>query len=199
MPNSLYSLSDLAIFLILVGTTISISIIAVLIDKHFIFQKLRYKDNTTIASISSLIGIIYGVLVGFIALYLINNQDHASVAVQREASASANIYEGSKWLPEPYQTLIQKDIHDYIQRVINKEWPRMSNFLSVSPDGDYIIEKIFADLKSYQPATSSESVNLQNLLVAANALYDARHARIGSDFDWDDFDNRHQLCFPGEL
>ncbi len=179
MPNSLYSLSDLSIFFILVAATITISILAVLFDKHFVFEKLRYKDNPTIGSISSLIGIIYGVLVGFVALYLINNQDHASVAVQREASASANIYEGSKWLPEPYQTLLQKDITRYIQTVINKEWPRMSNFETVSPDGDYIIEKILADLKPYAPASTSEAVNLQNLLTSANSLYDARHARIG--------------------
>jgi hypothetical protein len=179
MPNSLYSLSDLSIFLILVAATITISVMAVLFDKHYFFAKLRYKDNTTIGSISSLIGIIYGVLVGFVAIYLVNNQDHASVAVQREASASANIFEGSKWLPEPYQTLLQKDITDYIQMVLNKEWPRMSNFQKVSPDGDYIIEKILSDLKPYNPGTSSESVNLQNLLTSTNALYDARHARIG--------------------
>jgi hypothetical protein len=179
MPNSLYSLSDLYIFLILVGVTVTISVIAIMIDKHFIFHKLHYQDNTTIGSISSLIGIIYGVLVGFIALYLINNQDHATVAVQREASASANIYEGTKWLPAPYETIIQTDIQDYIHTVINKEWTHMRNFESVGPQGDYIIEKILADLKSYRPTTLSESVNLQNLLIAVNALYDARHQRIG--------------------
>jgi hypothetical protein len=178
MPDFLYNLSDLAIFLILIGITISFSVIAVLIDKHFIFHKLRYKDNPTIGSISSLIGIIYGVLVGFIALYLIDNQDHASSAVQREASAAATIYEGSKWLPQPFQQIVQKDINDYITVVIGPEWTQMRKFTSVGQTGDLIIDKLFRDLKTYNPGNNSESSNLQNLLASINTLYTARHERI---------------------
>jgi hypothetical protein len=178
MPDFMYNVSDLTVFLLLAGVTISFSVIAVLIDKHFFFNKLRYKDNATIGSISSLIGIIYGVLVGFIALYLINNQDHASNAVQREASAAATIYEGSKWLPQPFQQTVQKDLHDYVAGVIGPEWTQMRKFESVGFSGDILIDKIFSDLKSYNPANNSETANLSNLLVSINALYTARHERI---------------------
>jgi hypothetical protein len=179
MPDFLYTLSDLTIFLILVGITISVSIVAVLIDKHFIFHKLRYKDNPTIGSISSLIGIIYGVLVGFIAFYLITNQDHATDAAQREASAAATIYEGANWLPPAFQTTVQKDITDYINTVIKVEWPLMRQFKDIGIQGDLKIEKVLNDLKSYVPINNSETINLQNLLSAVNTLYTARHARIG--------------------
>jgi hypothetical protein len=179
MPDSLYSLSDLPIFLILVGVTITISAIAVVINKHFIFHKLRYKDNTTIGSISALIGIIYGVLVGFIALYLINNQDHASNAVLREANAAANIYRASAWLTQPVQSKVQEDLQVYLSTVIQKEWPLMRKFKVVAVgEGDTLVTHMFDDLRAFVPTTSSEAVILQNLLTQINALYDARHERI---------------------
>ncbi|MHB1946810.1 MAG: hypothetical protein ACYCQI_01695, partial [Gammaproteobacteria bacterium] len=64
MPEFIYNLTDFEIFWLLTAITSSISIILVIINKRFIFRKLRYKDNPTIASVSALIGISYGVLVG---------------------------------------------------------------------------------------------------------------------------------------
>lgn len=179
MPEFLYDLSDLAIFLFLVGVTITISALAVVINKRFIFRKLHYKDNPTIGSISALIGIIYGVLVGFIALYLINNQDHASDAVLREANAAANIYQASGWLTEPAQASVKNDMRDYLQIVIQKEWPLMRAFKPVSDKaGDNTIRKIFNDLEVFAPANSAQFAILQNLLTQINALHDARHERL---------------------
>lgn len=179
MPNSLYSLSDLTVFLILAGAAISISLVAILVSKRLVFHKLRYKDNSTIGSISGLIGIIYGVLVGFIALYLINNHDSASVAVLKEANAAANIYRASQWLPSPLHTKVLTDLENYITTVIHQEWPLMREFKPViSGQGDAIINDIFNDLKAFATAGNADSAILQNLLTQINALYDARHERI---------------------
>lgn len=178
MPEFIYALSDLEIFWLLIGIITTISIILVITSKLFIFRKLRYKDNETIGSISSLIGIIYGVLIGFICLYLINNHDYASNATQREANASANVYLYSQWLKQPVQEIVQKDLKDYINLVIHQEWPLMENFKHVSPDGDLIIKKIFNDIWSFNPVNASETILMQNILNEIKELYNARHDRI---------------------
>lgn len=178
MLDFLYTLSDVTVFLILVAITIAISIISIVINKRLILYKLRYRDNATIGSISSLIGIIYGVLVGFIALYLITNNDHASDAAQREASAVANVYRDSQWIKGPVQGKIQDDLKAYLDKVINVEWPMMRLGKDVDNHGDFIIQDLSKVLQTYAPSSSSDTLIMQDLIGELKNLYNARHERI---------------------
>lgn len=177
MLDIMYKLSDVEIFVVLILVTLAISTITVLINKQFIWHRLSYKDNPTIGSIGGLIGIIYGVLAGIICLYLIDNNDHASNAVQQEATAAANIFRDSDRLKQPYQKMIQDDLHVYIDTVIKKEWPLMRDFKDVGQEGDVLIKKIFNDIKPYEPVTEAEKIILGDLYTEIKSLYAARHQR----------------------
>ncbi len=178
MLDSLYGLQDFTIFLILIGITTSVSVVSIILSKRFIFYRLKYRDNATIASISSLIGIIYGVLVGFLALYLLDNNDHASNAVLREANSAANIYRQSQWLRDPVKSEMKEQLESYIDKVIKIEWPLMRKGKDVDVAGDGIIQKISETLKTYSPQTSIDNFILQDLLTELKTLYSARHDRI---------------------
>ncbi len=178
MPEFMYSLSDFQIFALLTGMAAGISLLLVITSKRFIFHKLHYRDNETISSISALIGIIYGVLVGFICLYLVNNQNGASNATQREADAAANVYLYSQWLKQPVQQTVQKDLQGYINLVINQEWPLMAAFKPINQQGDFIIKKIFNDLIQFTPTNPTETIVMQNILNEVKELHNARHDRI---------------------
>ena len=110
MIDYLYKLSDTNIFILLSLFSVSISISFILIIKFFIPVSVHYDDNPVLGNISQLIGIIYGVLAGLMALYLINNITATSDAIQNEANAVANIYRDSKWLKEPTRSNIQKEL-----------------------------------------------------------------------------------------
>ena len=73
MFDFLYHLSNMNVFLLLSGLSIVVSIGTVWLVRRFIPFKLQYDDNPVVGNISALIGIIYGVLAGLMALYLINN------------------------------------------------------------------------------------------------------------------------------
>lgn len=178
MLDFLYRLSDLSIFLVLSGITVGVSVISILITKRFIFYRLRYRDNATIASISSLIGIIYGVLVGFMALYLLDNNDHASGAVQKEASAVANVYRESQWLHAPLPAQVQAQMEDYINRVVKVEWPLMRSGKDADQGGDEIILDVSNSLQSYSLNSDRDKLIVQDILTELKALYNARHERI---------------------
>src|SRR5579872_4471129 len=178
MLNYLYQLSDLSIFMILSFLTISLSVASILLSKRLIFFRLRYRDNTTISSISSLIGIIYGVLVGFIALYLIDNNDRASNAVLQEANAVANIYRDSQWLKVPTQKQIREQLGSYLNKVIHIEWPLMREGKEADLGGDFIIQNISNALKNYPTRKGMDTLIVQDLLTELKTLYNARHERI---------------------
>ncbi len=178
MPNFMYLLPDFDVFLILIAFTMAISIIFIVINKIFIFRKLRYKDNATIGSMSSVIGIIYGVLVGFLCLYLITNQNHAAQSVQNEADALENIFIQSDWMRQPYKDELRHDLLRYIDEVANKEWPAMNKFEKIGLEGDQIILKILDDVKKFEPQSKSEGIVFENMSRSINELSNARHARI---------------------
>jgi hypothetical protein len=92
------TIPDSDVFFVLSISLIVISILAIYAIKKLVPIEILYRDNPVIGNISALIGIIYGVLAGLTALYLINNINLTSDAVQREANALANIYRDTEWL-----------------------------------------------------------------------------------------------------
>lgn len=178
MFDSLYKLSDIDIFIILSCSSISFSVLAIYVAKCFFSLDVRYKDNAVMANASSLVNVIYGVLAGFIALYLINNNNFAVEAVQREASATANIYRDSARLAEPTQGLVRSNVKTYVSEVINLEWPSMSAGKEVSDRGDRIINKISDELIAYKATTTTEIFAIHDILEEVKSLYNARQQRI---------------------
>jgi hypothetical protein len=114
MFEFLFQLNDIPLYIFLSSVFVVISVIAITLVKVYVPLKWRYNDNTAICNTVSLISVIYAVLAGFTALYLINNNSATDDAVQRESNATADIYRDSKWLKDPSKTEIQGIIQKYI-------------------------------------------------------------------------------------
>lgn len=173
-----YHVPNLHLFVILCVIFITVSAISVFLISRFIPIEMRYKDNGVIGNISSLISIIYGVLVGITALYLINNLSYTSDAVQREANATADIYRDSRWLTDPARTNIQNELKNYLTNTIQEEWPVMKAAKPVSHNGDAYINKMAQHLDEYKIADNSDSIILRSLVEDLKNLYDSREQRL---------------------
>ncbi len=178
MLDFFYKISDTYVFLFMIVITTTFSLLLIFLNKYFIFYKLRYKDNTVTASVGSLIGIIYGVLIGFIWLYLINVNDHASAAALHEGTAAANVYRDSKWLNQPQQRLIQDKLSAYINNVTTIEWPAMSDGQRPHDGNGYIINDMSDILKTYKIITPADNIIVTDLLQELKTLLNARQDRI---------------------
>jgi uncharacterized membrane protein YuzA (DUF378 family) len=146
--------------------------------RRYIPLSLRYKDNAVIGNMSALISIIYGVLVGLTALYLINNINYAADAVQREANAIADVYRDSLWLKDPVRTNIETSIKNYLTTIIYVEWPNMEKGQHISIDNTHIVQVIHKELKQLSIKTQTEVVIFESIITDLKKLYDARHQRI---------------------
>lgn len=182
MIEFLYQLNNIYLFILLSCFAIGLSIIGIIIVRCFISHELRSKNNTVIGNISSLIGLIYGVLAGLTALYLINNISYTSDAVQHEANAAANIYRDSRWLHDPQKSEIENDIKAYLEMVVNIEWPAMRLGKNVTNDGLIYIEKISNSLVNYPLNVATDSLLLHDMLDELKSLYNARENRINMSF-----------------
>jgi hypothetical protein len=72
------------------------------------------------------LGILFALLVGFIAVEVWNNFDKAKIAVATEASALRAVVLLAGTLPEEQKTRIYALIDRHIEEAINKEWPAIA-------------------------------------------------------------------------
>lgn len=178
MLQSIHQLADFDFFIFLCLAFLAFSIVLVFIISEYVPIKVRYQDNPVVGSVASLIGIIYGVLVGLMALYLINNISYTADAVEREAHALAGVYRDSYWLQQPMRAMVEKDVKAYLNRVIHIEWPLMSIGQKIDLNGDYLIEKISRELSTYPIKTTSESLIMADMIEGVRILFNARGQRI---------------------
>jgi hypothetical protein len=178
MFNYFYQLPDFDLFLLLSLVSVIVSITSIWLVRRYVPVKLRYEHNPVIGNISALISIIYGVLAGLMALYLINNNNYTSDAVQREANAIANIYRSNNLLREPVRSKINAQIKDYLTGTINTEWPAMQKGQPLGNRGDVIIDNIVNELFQYDIKTKSDEILFNHILDDVRNLYDSLHQRI---------------------
>lgn len=176
--ESLYHMSNVNLFLLIALTFMSISIISVCLVKYFIPEEIRYRENSAIASMSSLITLIYGVLAGLTALYLLNNISYTTIAVQTEANAIADIYRDSTWIKQPNRAIVRNYLKNYLNEVINTEWPEMREGVKVGWGGDHILINLSTELLHYPHPSQLEILLLKDMGTAIKELYDARQQRI---------------------
>ncbi len=180
MFEFVYAYSDLTGFLFFCAVIIVFSISIIMVSRRFIFSRLAHDDNVITASVASLIGIIYGVLAGFIAVYLLGFNDHATAAVVDESNAVANIFRDSKWLNQPTQQHIQELLRLYVNNVIEIEWPEMSKGTSPHGNNHTYIDQISEQLHNYKIVTPSDNVIVADLTQEVKSLFNAREERIES-------------------
>jgi hypothetical protein len=142
---------------------------------------LRYQENEVLTSTSALIVVIFGVLSGFATQFLINNNTFAADSLQRESNAIVNLYRDSLGLSDQFKFQIKKDINQYIDEVLNIEWPLMNTGQTVTQGGALLIEKISLDLTHFKKA-SEETALISHMLSQIKELYDARRARIEASY-----------------
>jgi hypothetical protein len=183
MFDFLFQMTDMTLYVLLAFVFIAVSLICIALVKIFVPLELRYKDNGTLGNAVSLISVIYAVLVGFTSLYLINNNNAADEAVQRESNAAADIYRDSKWLKDPTKANIQAMLKSYVNEVITVEWPIMHLGQEVKTGkGESFVEKMTNELVNYSSTANSESLLLHDMLDEVRNLYDARQSRIHDSY-----------------
>jgi hypothetical protein len=174
----LFQMTDAKLFASLVFLGVALAVIGVLTVKILVPHEIRLKDNAVIGNVASLIGLIYGVLVGITALYLINNLSTASDAVQREANAVANLYRTSVLLKEPTRTQFEGQLTKYLNLSISKEWPQMKKNQDVGDQGDQLVDQLSVTLRGYQVVTPMDGIVIHDLMDEEKALYSAREERV---------------------
>jgi hypothetical protein len=124
------------------------------------------------------LGILFALLIGFIAVEVWGSFDKAKAAVTSEASALRAVVLLAATFPEEQKTHIYVLINRHIDKAVNEGWPAMAQqqaTLSTLPTA--LIEALNAVL-ALKPADDSQRIAQSEMVKALQTALDARRQRI---------------------
>jgi len=124
------------------------------------------------------LGIIFGLLVGFIAAQVWSDFEKAKVAVANEASALRTVNLLAEYLPAEQPARIRSLVNQHIDNAIHQEWPAMAEqraTLSALPTS--LIEAMQTVL-AVTPADEGQRTAQREVISALESAMEARRQRI---------------------
>ena len=124
------------------------------------------------------LGVLFALLVGFIAVEVWNNFDKAKAAVATEASALRAVVLLAGTFPEEQKARICALINRHIEVAVNQEWPEMAHQqATLSPLPTALIEALHEAL-ALKHADDSQRTAQPEMVRALHTALDARRQRI---------------------
>jgi hypothetical protein len=140
---------------------------------------VRRQHNDLAGFTFAIIGVLYAVLVAFIAIATWESFSKASDIVENESDYAGGMYLITSGLPDEPGQKVRDSLAKYVNVVINDEWPIQRR--GVTPDqGWKPLREIAIAVAAIHPHTPGEAVIEAQLLRTWNDLYVARSSRLSA-------------------
>ena len=162
---------------VVIALAVFISWIGLAIAARIWPHDIRVNHNDVAGFIIAIVGVVYAVLLAFIAVAVWQNYDAVNSAVDREASLISNLYRDAIALPEPARSALRADLDQYLTTVIEIEWP-VQRAGHAKKRGWRPLNHFHAELAKAETDKPHGGIVLAEMLRALNNLYDARRTRL---------------------
>ena len=140
---------------------------------------LRRAHNDLAGFTIAVIGVLYAVLLAFIAVATWQAYTRASDIVENESDYVGGMYLDTAGLPDAKGQEIRDALAKYVSVVIDVEWPTQRR--GVTPDqGWKPLRDLATAIATIHPDNSGEAVIEAELLKSWDQLYNARSARVSA-------------------
>lgn len=164
---------------ILVVLFTSAACVGLLIFHRLVRVNLRRAHNDLAGFTISVIGVLYAVLLAFIAIATWESFSRASDIVENESDYVGGMYLDTAGLQQAKGQEIRDALAKYVSVVIDVEWPIQRQ--GVTPDqGWKPLRDLATAIATIHPQNSGEAVIEAELLRTWNELYNARSARLSA-------------------
>jgi hypothetical protein len=161
----------------LVALSIGYTVLGIEIIGRWEPAELRHTYNDIVGFVIAVVGVVYAVLLAWVAIAAWETFDKADMLVEREASALSDMTRLAQGLPAATSNEIRAYALAYGNAVITDEWPAMRT--GVRPQTmQQALEAIHGLVISYQPRTTAESNIQSRMLGLLTDILDARRDRL---------------------
>jgi hypothetical protein len=138
---------------------------------------LRQEHNDVAGFIYAVLGVMYAVILGFVAIAVWEDFEEAKKVTHTEANTLFDIYGLADQFPQPKRRRVQDLVRSYAQTVLDEEWTLMRDGQS-SPQAQALMNDIRQSIEEFEPTTGAEQVIYAQQLSLAQDLADARELRL---------------------
>jgi hypothetical protein len=135
--------------------------------------------NDMLAAFLQYFGVIYGLLLGLLAVATYQNRLDVEKSNANEAASLSALYRNVAVYPEPSRTELKNLIKDHTRYLIEEAWPQQRKGI-VPVDESHRITALQARLALFEPQTKAQELLHENTLRQFNTFYEDRRARIYS-------------------
>jgi hypothetical protein len=181
LTNFFYSHPVWLVGLLVVGVWTGLSLLGLVIFNKFVDVHIRHKDTETVGLTYAIVAVVYAVLIAFIVVNVFETFSKSDEIVIAEANRLSSLMLDSDGLPPQMAAIVRTELNEYIDIVVNKEWPsQQAGNLDdkVFEPGWEVLGKLNKELASFEPTTSGQNVNKAEMLSVVNELTRARRSRI---------------------
>lgn len=168
----------------LMAVLFTLSFAAVSIVGLMLFRRLCHRWLHRDPRVNEMVGfsmasfsMLYGLLLGLLAVAAYQGFSATSDLVTKEASVLSALYRVSGALPEPVGSDLERQLRDYTREVIDRSWPAQR--VGIVPAGASPLVSAYIDsLHRFEPTTLREQNIQSDALTLANEMVETRQARL---------------------
>jgi hypothetical protein len=124
------------------------------------------------------LGIIFGLLVGFLAVQVWNDHDEARLAVDREASALRSVELLSEQFPGAPRDDLRRLVRRHVRVAVNEEWPAMADQRATLTPVPAALGASLQLALALQPRDEGQRIAQRELVESLESALEARRERI---------------------
>jgi hypothetical protein len=175
----IYEIPTWLLCFLIIGPILLFSTTVLILRRTWIYHRFRLSDDTNdgINGYFSAMGVLYGLLLGLIAVSSWENLEYVGTLANKEATSVAQLYRDVSTLDQPAKTKLHQELEDYLNYVINVAWPA-HKLGKVPTGGSVILTRFLATLSTYHTRNVEQQVFLAEVITAYNKLIEDRRLRM---------------------
>ncbi len=152
-----------------------------LLFRLFVHHRLRSerRANDLIGFMLSSFSVIYGVLLGLIAIAAFQSYSSTEDTVSHEAASLSSLYHMASNYPPPARRALQQELTRYTLVTIDADWPLQKQGIAPTAGSRRIIG-LYATLLSFQPQNQAQVILHAAMLGELNHYVELRRQRLQS-------------------
>ena len=155
------------------------SLTPLLLVRRFVMPRLRVKegDSEFVGAMVQSVMVFYGLALALIAVNVWQTYNDVARIISLEATSFATLYRDVSAYPEPVRSRLQAEVRGYVDQIIHGAWPIMRKG-EVPIEGVQWMDRIQADLFTFEPATEGQRILHAETMAAFNRANLARRQRV---------------------
>jgi Protein of unknown function (DUF4239) len=144
-----------------IGTIVLLSVAGGLLFHRFVSQPVLAEHNEIAGFVFAVVGVVYAVLLAFLAIGVWEHFQSAEQRTYEEASRLTVVYRKSDLFPQGH--ILRAEIRRYINLIVDREWPEMRRG-EEDPEASVLAERIAYQVR-HLPVKTFAQQNVHGAMV----------------------------------